>query len=93
MILVERYFGVPILDWEAKKNNIVSIVIAMPEIEASMFDLERENNKKMIVEFEPFLAKNYKTNSKKKIWLKEINDEYENGISYNINLIDEKNYK
>jgi hypothetical protein len=83
-ILVARYYGVPILDWSSKKRNVTNIVIAMPEIEASMFDLERLNNKKMIVEFEPFLANTYKSNDKSKIWLKDIDQEYKSGISYNI---------
>ncbi len=83
-ILVARYYGVPILDWSSKKRNVTNIVIAMPEVEASMFDLERLNNKKMIVEFEPFLAHTYNSEDKNKIWLKDINQEYKSGISYNI---------
>jgi len=83
-ILVERYEGIPILDWDIKKGSISNIVIAMPENEASMFDLERLNNKKMIVEFEPFLSENYVSNKQKVFWLKDINEEYKSGISYKV---------
>lgn len=83
-MLIDRYKRVPILDWDMKNKNITNIIVALPEKEASMFDLERLSSKKMIVEFEPFLAENYKSSDKTIFWQKEIDEQYKKGIQIDI---------